>query len=89
MYISNEKFVLHVGLGTYVFGVLREEDCPNIISVPDKFALQKKNQIWIGSKYEIFTSPLAVSRVPQANDTLWGTRSDSPPKRIRSESVDG
>ena len=62
MYISNEKFVLHVDLGTYVFGVLREEDCPNIISVPDKFTL--RSQIWIGPKYELFTSPLAVSRVP-------------------------
>ena len=62
MYISNEKFVLHVDLWTYVFGVLREKDCPNIISVPDKFTL--KNQIWIGSKYESFTSPLAVPRVP-------------------------
>ena len=63
MYISDEKFVLHVDLWTYVFGVLREKDCPNIISVPDKFTF-KKNQIWIGSKDELFTSPLAVSRVP-------------------------
>jgi len=41
MYIGNEKSVLHIDLGTYVFGVLREEDCPDVISVPDKFTYKK------------------------------------------------
>ena len=52
-------------------------------------SLPIKKSDWIGSKYELFTSPLPVSRVPQANNTLWGARGDSPPKRICSESVDG